>query len=151
MQVAQAFREIDFEGRSPQAVLNCLQDVSSTNYLRPRVLIIRIKLLEHAPASLSQRIKNRLVHTAISLTKTYDIQPERLVLKNHLQLCGGAAVDGGGFADVWKGLYQKLSSCTLCPPRALYDRYLEWRGGMRQGHKGEPQKRRCRVKGSFLQ
>ncbi|KAL1735313.1 kinase-like domain-containing protein, partial [Schizophyllum commune] len=108
MQVAQAFRETGFEGRSPQAVLNCLQDVSSINYLRPRALIIRIKLLEHAPASLSQRVKNRLVHTAISLTKTYDIQPERLVLKNHLQLCGGAAVDGGGFADVWKGLYQNI-------------------------------------------
>ena len=48
MQVAQAFREIGFEGRSPQAMLNCLQDVSSTNYLRPRALIIGIKLLEHA-------------------------------------------------------------------------------------------------------
>ncbi|KAL1663112.1 kinase-like domain-containing protein [Schizophyllum commune] len=95
MQVAQAFREIGFEGRSPQAVLNCLQD-----------------LLEHAPASLSQRVKNRLVHTAISLTKTYDIQPERLVLKNHLQLCGGAAVDGGGFADVWKGILNGEEVCV---------------------------------------
>ncbi|KAI5899651.1 kinase-like protein [Schizophyllum commune H4-8] len=112
MQVAQAFREIGLEGRAPQAALNCLQDVNDTHYLRLRYTYEELKLLEHAPASLSQRIKNRLVHTAIHLTKAYDIQPERLVLKNHLQLCGGAAVNGGGFADVWKGILNGEEVCV---------------------------------------
>lgn len=74
------------EYRSPQGVLNCLQD-----------------LLEHSP-SLSRRVKNRLVHAAIRLSKVFDIAPERLVLKNHLELRGKDPVASGSFGEVYRGV-----------------------------------------------
>ncbi|KAL1743944.1 kinase-like domain-containing protein, partial [Schizophyllum fasciatum] len=87
------------------------------------------KLLEYAPTSLSRRVKTRLVHAAIAMSNAFDIHPHRLVLKNHLQLCGQDPVASGSFGDVWKG------SCILNGEHVSVKVFRTYQNGVSSGSK----------------
>ena len=93
--------------RPPQAVFECLQDVSVFGPIS-WVKLTSEQLLEHS-VSLSQRARNRLVHASIQLIGHHDVQTKRPTIADHLTLCGRYPVASGGYGDVYRGQCLGLS------------------------------------------